>query len=232
MPDFIPRSDNGCLAWSASYAGRIGADPAMFGISAADAALLASLQADFAQKLQLAQSPGTRTPVGIAAKDAARAAMQRVARRVANRARGVLMQNRAALVGLGLCIGKGRSAKRSRIAPPQSRPSVFVKDVRGSSVSIVLRDADALSRRGKAHGISGAILFTCVGDVPPTDRAQWRMHKMTSRTDATLDFGARHPPGTMIWICAQWMGSPSQCSPVSAPISTYLNYPNLTRAAA
>jgi hypothetical protein len=101
MPNFIPRSDDQCLAWSANYVRRISANPAKFGASDDDASLLALLQADFAEKLYLAKGSFTGTPAIIAAKNAARSRMERVARRVAAGERTMMMNNRIAMIERG-----------------------------------------------------------------------------------------------------------------------------------
>src|ERR1700733_12353270 len=101
MPNFIPRSDDQCLAWSANYVRRISANPARFGVSDDDASLLALLQADFAEKLYLAKGPFTGTPATIAAKNAARSRMERIARRVAGAERAMMMNHRIATIEHG-----------------------------------------------------------------------------------------------------------------------------------
>jgi hypothetical protein len=108
MPNFIPRSDDQCLAWSANYVRRISANPARFGVSDDDASLLALLQADFAEKLYLAKGSLTGTPATIAAKNVARSKMERVARRVANGERAMMMNNRIAMIERG-----GQPSRRS-----------------------------------------------------------------------------------------------------------------------
>ncbi len=101
MPNFIPRSDDQCLAWSANYVRRISANPARFGVSDHDATQLAVLQADFAEQLYLAKGSSTATPSVIAAKNAARSRMERVARRIAHRQRTLMMNNRIATIERG-----------------------------------------------------------------------------------------------------------------------------------
>jgi hypothetical protein len=87
MPQFIPRSDDQCLAWSANYVRRINANPAKYRISEEDAAHLARLQAEFAERLYLVRQPHTRNAMRIGEKNATRRQMVRVARRVLNTAR-------------------------------------------------------------------------------------------------------------------------------------------------
>jgi hypothetical protein len=48
VPDFIPRSDGQCLAWSAAYVQGVAADPARFSIRPEDADLLVSTQSAYA----------------------------------------------------------------------------------------------------------------------------------------------------------------------------------------
>lgn len=230
MPDFIPRSDVLCLAWSAQYAQGIAAEPERFYISSDDAAELVAAQAAFARAMAVATSPGTRTRVAIADKDAARLAMEAVVRRTATVARAVLVNDRATLLVLGLAVGPGRSASRRVIGPPKSEPRVYVKQVQGASVSIVLHNPDAPSKRGLAAGIFGATLYSYVGDEPPVRIAEWRMHRILSRTDTTLNFGTSYPPGTKVWICAQWMNPRSQAGPVSDPVYAHFSYAMMNSA--
>jgi hypothetical protein len=233
MPDFIPRKDNEALTFASNFSARISADPAKYHVSVADAALLASSVADFATAVRAAQDPEARTPVAIAAKDRAREAMQGALRPIAGQLRASFNDDRLTLVELGLAIGPGRNAPRRRIGPPKSAPIVVVRDVRGRTVSLRLYNPDAPSRRGMAADIAGAIILTAFGDEHPTSLADWRMQKLTTRTDATLHIKHDAPPGARLWICAQWRNRRGQTGPISSPVSTRLGAAGPTfRAAA
>jgi hypothetical protein len=227
VPDFIPRADNDFLTWSVPFVQQVAADPGRYFVSADDAAALVEAQAAFAQALALAQGPGTRTTVAVAGKGAARAALERRVRATAGVARAALETDRATMLDLGLAVGRGRQASRPRIGPPASGPAVWVRQVDGSRVSVLLHNSDAPSRRGLARNIAGAYLFSFVGDAPPAVGG-WRLHQTTSRTDATLDFGSSYPPGTQVWVAAQWMNRRCESGPTGTAVSSYLGYPTMT----
>lgn len=231
MPDYIPRSDIGCLEWSRNFAARVTASPQRYGLTESDAVVLMQVQGEYATALRLALEPATRTRPIIIAKDDARAAMLKVARQLANQARAALTDPEAKLT-LGLGRGKGRSARRTKIGVPNSAPTVWIREVVTSCVSIRLHDPTAPTRRGKGPGMMGANVFSFVGDAPPPALAQWRFHAMTSRTDVKLEFGCSYPPGTIVWICAQWMNAKGQAGPAGPARHARLAYAGMRLKAA
>lgn len=223
MPDFLPRRTADLLTWSANFDRTLAADPARFGLTPADAAAYAEAHAAFAAAYGTAADPLTRSPANILAKDEAEAALKRAARMLAGQARSYSRGNRAAqsaLATLGLRAG---GARRRRIARPADAPVLFIDWPRGHTVPLRLADASSPSRRGKPPGVSGATVFTFVGEEPPgNDGPGWVYRTHTGRARLTIDFPASLPPGTKVWITACWFNPRGEASPYARPIHAHL----------
>lgn len=79
-PPYIPPKDADCGPWSDNFSDVLTADPTDYGLVAGDAVAVAAVVTPWLAALATSTNPGTRTPVSIAAKDAARAAMEAVVR--------------------------------------------------------------------------------------------------------------------------------------------------------
>ena len=76
--------------------------------------------------------------------------------------------------------------------------------------------------RGKPHGVSGAMVFSSVGEEPPTSVGDWRFETLVSKSKFDLQFPATLPPGTRIWLTAMWLSHRKQTGQPSAPVGTNL----------
>src|SRR5690348_7974399 len=69
---YIPAKDANALLWMETFANGIGADPSLYGLSAADSTAIQDAVDDFGTALSIAVDPNTRTPVNVNLKDTAR----------------------------------------------------------------------------------------------------------------------------------------------------------------
>ncbi|MBC8106837.1 MAG: hypothetical protein H7Z14_09635 [Anaerolineae bacterium] len=107
-------------------------------------------------------------------------------------------------------------------AAPGSAPVLSVSPAPGQNAATVrLAQAEA-ARRGRPQTALGAMIFTFVGDEPPTDASGWRFHTLASSTSIDITFDAQLAPGTKVWITANWFGTRKQTGPMAAAISTHL----------
>jgi len=79
-PPYIPSPDGLAADWSDNFSALITANPGDYGLIAGDAVAIAAATDPYRAALTVATEPTTRTPVAVAAKDAARATMEAVAR--------------------------------------------------------------------------------------------------------------------------------------------------------
>src|SRR5438128_954067 len=106
MPDFLPRRGFDFLNWSRAFDQQINSDPQAFGIRPEDAAEYAMRHAAFAEAMQTANAPGSRTVPSIARKSTAEAALKQLARALVRAVKlhaGVTPSQR---IGLGLSGGR------------------------------------------------------------------------------------------------------------------------------
>jgi hypothetical protein len=63
--DFLPKTDDGLLAWVNPFATQVVATPTAFGVTTGQATTLTGLVTTFTTKLAAAQNPTTRGPAAI-----------------------------------------------------------------------------------------------------------------------------------------------------------------------
>ena len=220
MPDFLPRQESKLAAWLRNFDQKIYATPEAFGLRPQWAAEHHALYLAFAEAYRVVSDPGTRTIPAIVGKDAAKAALLRRTRGLSKIVRGTNFVTDAQRIELGL----RPRATPSRVARPATAPWVNVVEVRGSRVRIRLKDPASPTRKAKARGITGATIFTHVGDQPPSRREDWRYYGGTSRTETQVNFGSRMRPGEKVWIICQWNNRRSEAGPLSAPTYAYIQF--------
>jgi hypothetical protein len=86
-------------------------------------------------------------------------------------------------------------------------------------VRIRLSDATGV-RRGKPAGVQGARLYTHVGPAAPVEIRDWNFEGQTTRVTADVEFPLTTPPGTVVWITAQWYNPRGETGPGCPPVST------------
>jgi len=73
--NFVPTREADLLAWSRNFDNLITATPTAYGLTAAQATAYTTLHTNFANALQLATEPSTRTPVAVRDKNIAKDAL-------------------------------------------------------------------------------------------------------------------------------------------------------------
>src|SRR5262245_17405686 len=127
MPStYVPRGDLAACDWAVAFASHLTADPARFGRTPAEAALVQGLVDDFALRLAAATGPGTRTVGTVADKAAARTAMLAAMRPIAQRIRTDCRVGDGDKRTLGLAL---TPATHTRVAVPRTAPLVHVSVV-------------------------------------------------------------------------------------------------------
>lgn len=221
--DFYPRKQALILAWTANFSSRINSDP-RYGVSPERAAEFAGLQAEFATAYALAAAPGTNSQTATARKDAAALAMERSVRLICGMLRGRMDVTAAMRMELGMNPRKG-GGHSPRIQMPDEPPSLRVTDVVGHTLFIQVSDRQSPATLRKPRGCNSVMLRTYVGDHPPADLKQWRFRGTSSRNRTTLNFEDQHlPPGTKVWVTAQWTIPTGQAGVGCDPVYAHLNY--------
>ncbi len=213
----LPRRDNELLAFSLNLATLISATPGAYGLSPAQAAAYLAVHTAYATALA-ACDPAIRNKTSTAAKNAARAALERAARQTAATIDGTPAVTDAQKIQLGLLVRRSPQV----IPAPTTSPGLEILSQDGWTVSIRLRDKESLEKRGKPAGVAGASVFSFVGDTPPSNLVEWNFQGNIGRTTMDITFPSSLPPGTKVWITAFWFNGRKQAGPNCAPESANL----------
>lgn len=222
VPLFPPRRDADLLTWSANFAARIAASPAMYGLDAAQAAGFSALQSAYASAYRIAVSPTTNSKANVGAKNEARENLLDAA----NGAWELVPIVRAfpgMTDGLGCELGLRLADRhRSPVGPPSSPPNLSIKSVLGRSIKLRLRDIDHRTRRGKPEGVEGAIVLYCIGQSCPSDIAQWHFALITARPRVDFELPWSVPAASKVWLTAFWFNARKESGPMCTPKSTII----------
>lgn len=195
--DFVPAKDGDLLTWAQAYNAHITADPTRYGLQASDATTLAGLFTTYQTTLAASKNGATRGPATVLAKNQAKrnlVAFIRLTARIVQACPSVTDEMRQEL---GLTIRK----ERSPIPPPAYVPSIDIMSVSGRTVRIRIHSDEAL-KRGKPAGVKGTHVFSYVGQVPPSNPAEWKWEGSTTLNVVDIDFPATVPAGSQVWFTA------------------------------
>ena len=78
----------------------------------------------------------------------------------------------------------------------------------------------AAAGTGKPRGVAGVMLYSAVGEEPPAELSGWLFHRCASRTRVDLALPAGLPPGSKVWVTAQWFNPTGQRGPAARPAYT------------
>jgi hypothetical protein len=213
MHDYIPRRDANAAQWAQNFAQHIAATPAAFGLTAGDAATITAAADAFAGALLVAVNEATRTRATVAAKDAARAAMEFLLRHYAQRVRlnrGVSNQLKASL---GITID---DTTRTPVGPPVTCPIVTVIGATMGRHMVRFADSADPERRGKPAGVVALQLFVAVANQPAGDVREARFAALVTRDPFEMSFEHRDNARIATYF-ARWQTRRGIVGPWSAP---------------
>lgn len=212
---YLPRADLALRQWSQNVVSLITPDPAAWGLVEADVTSYTAVHAAFSTGLA-ACDPAVRNKAAVVAKNTARASLENGASLLANKIYSAQTVTDAQKTQIGM----PPRAARTVIPPPASCPVIEVLSTSGWTLRVRLRDSSG-ARRGKPPGTHGALIFSYVGEHPPTGIAGWTFEGSTGRVEKIdLTFPSTLAPGTKVWVCAFWFNGRKQsgapCPGVSA----------------
>jgi len=212
MADFLPRREDLLLAWSGNFSRQVSAAPAEFGLTPEQADAYAQLHEAFAAALAKTE-PQIRSMVTVAEKNAEMGRLKTAARQLAMLVKGTAHVTAEQRLRLGINPGL-RVAARQQV--PTAAPVIAVERVRDTSAMLRLQDSQSAGL-GKPARVHGAMLFTFVGDHPPTGIDGWNFHSSTTACSVQVDFSATTVPGQLVWFTACWLNARLQPGPWSPP---------------
>lgn len=218
---YIPARDVDFNDWLTNFSTLLTASPATYGLTAPDAVLVAAQQVAFAGALALATDPSTRTPVTVAAKDAARASAEAIVRPYAV---GISL-NPAVSNGDKVAIGVTvRSNIPTPIPAPVTPPAIQLISATPLVHQLQIRPVGAVNK-AKPAGCIAIEVARSVGTVAATDPAQLTIIGQYGKTPLLQQFAAEDQ-GKLCTYAARYRtrsgpAGVSQAGPWSA-LSTFI----------
>lgn len=220
---FLPSTDTGLLDWAANFGLKITATPAVFGLTPAQATAFEAFRLSYANLLAKVLDPAQRTQVIVSQKDEAKRALRNNASELSKIIQGQATVTDAMKIDLRLNVRKSPTP----IPVPDEMPEMDILSVTGRTVKARLHSA-TIEHRRKPNGVSGANLWTFVGETPPEELSGWLFQGTTTRTLFEIEFPVTVEQGSKVWLAAAWFNPRGQTGPVSDPVSTFIQYGGVT----
>jgi hypothetical protein len=216
MPaDYIPARDVDLVAWSTNFKTLITATPTAYGLVAGDATAYGTLDTTWQSAYTAATNPATRTPVTIAAKDAAKTALIFKARELATKVQATPAVTNAQKISLGL---SPRGTSNTPVPAPVTKPLPFVVQLSGLSHVLQVRDVTTPTSRAKPPGAICAQVWAKIGTTPPVSAADCVQLGVYTKPFLTLDFDGADA-GKQAYYFTRWQTRTGLTGPWSDLIS-------------
>ncbi|MEX0776632.1 MAG: hypothetical protein WD042_13095 [Phycisphaeraceae bacterium] len=227
MADYLPLTDDGLRNWSANFSALIGVEPADYGLTAEQVTAYATRATGYALTLAAATNPSTRGSATVLEKNTTKAALITMSRTLAMQVTNNPLVTDQQRHDLGLTV---RDPEPTPVPPPSESPTLDITSVKGWTVHYRLHNGEA-TNRAKPAGVTGAFVFTYVGDAAPTDLEAWKFEGTASKTITKIVFPGTLAPGTRVWITAAWVNAKLETGPACTPVFTQINYGGMSQAA-
>jgi hypothetical protein len=210
--DFLPRKDNEFQVWANNFVTYLGQIYTQIQFPGDVYQNLNTLYTDFAQKLQIAESPTTRTKAAIQEKIDSRHILEQALRRAI---REYLTNNHFLTDpdrdNLGLPIHKTTRTP----APIATTYPEFEVDS-GTIRRLIIHYHDQGSGKSKAKpvGQHGVEIRWLISEVPIIDITDLKNSSFDTRTPFTLEFEG-HDRGKMVYFCLRWENTRGEKGPWS-----------------
>ncbi|MFT3787600.1 MAG: hypothetical protein QM770_15780 [Tepidisphaeraceae bacterium] len=208
---YMPRADLAALAWMRNYAAQLLARPAAYFVTAGEAEALSDAVQAFADALEAARTPATRTAGAVAAKDDARRSADAACRVLYARIKADTRVDDADKVNAGV---RPTTARRTRIGPPDTAPRLWLSAIHLDGHSIGCADSQR-EGHAKPFGATQVQLFRSTRGFDP-DHAE--LVGCFTRTPIRVTC----PPdlhGQTATYFARWMNRRGQTGPWSQVLS-------------
>lgn len=217
---FLPSRDGPLLNWSSNFNLLVGVNFAQYGLNQQQATDYDALHQSYLSAFQAATHPPTRTPPSIQAKNMAKKALVTSARElvgIIQKHPGTTNEMRAAL---NVTIPDDEPTP---IAPPTEPPLLLIGKRYQRTVTLKLRDSENPDSRARPEGVSGATIFSWVGEQPPVDITMWKFEGNTGKTTIDIEFPLTVPLASKVYFTAFWFNPRKQSGPACKPVSAYLD---------
>jgi hypothetical protein len=212
---YIPAADALARDWFVNFAARIAANPALYQLTAADATNIDGVVDDFVAAYAIAVEPITRTPVTIAAKDAARNVAEQLCRQFAIQIKfnaGITDEDK---IAAGV---RPPNPNRDPINPPASSPLLNVLGATPGSHTIRYADTSTPDSPAKPFGAAMMQLWVAIGATPTTDESTAKFYGTFTKNPVGVSF-VEADDGKVATYFARWANRKGDTGPWSLPVS-------------
>lgn len=201
MRDYLPERDNLFVDWLRNLAEQVAAQAESLPVSAEEVAELAAAQRAFAERLAAHDEARRGAKVARLAKDKARAAAERIARRVAGRVGAYPELSPEQITDLGL---RERKATRSPAVRPGSMPIVNVRVEHGRH-RLRIQDMEIMEtvRGRKPAGALGCEIWMGLGEEAPAVEEAMRLVGICTSGRHVVTFPEQEA-GKKAWYRGRW----------------------------
>jgi len=216
---YIPSREAELLGWSTNFDSKINADPTIYGLTIEQAGEYNTLHNAYRTAYQVAIEPDTRTQSTIIAKNDAKKALIQKARELAQIVQKYPGTTNVMRSDLGITVPDDEPTP---VPVPEDPPAVEIKSRYGKTATLRMHDVNNSTKRGKPPYVTGASVFSFVGEEAPDDLGQWKFEGNTGKTEVEVTFPPMVPGGSKVWFTAFWFNSRKESGPASAPVSARL----------
>lgn len=213
--DYIPHTDSGFRDWATTFAAGITANPALYMMTAAQAASIQQTVDDFNAAYLANVDPATRTKATVIAKDNARSVAQSLCRQYA-----ILIKENAGIddadkVNVGV---RPVNPSRDPIQVPMTSPLMAILGNLPGTQTLEFRDPLNPTSKAKPFGASEIQVFRAVADVESAPLTEARFLGKFTRNPIPVDFD-QVDDGKIATYYARWCSPRGDVGPWSIPIS-------------
>ncbi|XAM00108.1 hypothetical protein OT109_01720 [Phycisphaeraceae bacterium D3-23] len=226
--NFLPAKEGALLSWAQSFSAFLTADPTNFGCTIEEAASIEAATTAFAASYAVVQDPVTRSPANIETKNDDKKALVALIRPLVKRIQGWEGITNAKRAKLQINIP---DVDPTPVPVPETAPVIQFESVVGNRVTLRLRDADS-TRRGRPAYVTGATVFSYVGNTAPGDISAWKFEGNIKDTVTIIDIPSTVAPGSKVFFTGFWRNNRDESGPAAAPVSTNVQGGSVSNMAA
>lgn len=209
---YIPTRDADLINWGDNFASVITADPATYGLLAADALVIQTQFDEFNAAYIVAVNPATRTIVTIAAKDEEKAGFLSIARAYAAIIRANAGVSNDAKAAAGLTIP---DPTPTPIPVPSTYPLLAAPLQGIGQILMTITDQATPLIKKKPFGVLGGVLYTNKWTTvnPPADNLK-SLFGLFTKSDNVIETAGIFVAADKVRFSAQWYNRKGQLGPI------------------
>jgi hypothetical protein len=216
--DFIPKNDRSFLAWVQNFSSILPYHAADWNIPQEEINALHALTVNFETKLNLAETPDTRTTVSIYAKKEARKETETKARAIV---KAYIAYNPAVSNDARLAMQVPVHKTTRTPVPPPTELTEYEVDTSIIRQLTVNFHASGSTKKAKPEGVHGAEIRWAILGAPPLSLDELTHSSFDTRTPFTLVFD-ENQRGKTVYFCLCWENTTGAKGPWSEIVNAII----------